>query len=332
MTMDSSVGDDEEDGRRGAWGAGGGGVVPRRTPFSIQVSANGSSGRSTPLAGGGGLAEDDVDEHMADWTSGSSGPAPPSVSTKFHDALQLPLQSHHSLMAPSMPSGRMRSGSYDHLMAVTSSISSARSGSASAVSSARSEDESPRISLPPGRAGAEFYLTPRDSARGEGAPPQSTEKRRWLARMSLLGDTGAGAVGFGSQAGGGDSKLAKVSQADDDATRLALGPDKWVYMEYLDWMGAEPLDANIDKGDIACHSCRNVIGQWTWVPTPRQCHAGALDTPVIRIHKAAVHQAEVPLDATPVCTPRPDPASTPRGGGEESEMVVTGGGGGYEAK
>ena len=53
-----------------------------------------------------------------------------------------------------------------------------------------------------------------------------------------------------------------------------------------------------------CRHCRRPIGSYTWTPTPRQRLYGRLEAPIFRIHKGVVHLADVPLDATPLNTPR----------------------------
>ena len=60
-----------------------------------------------------------------------------------------------------------------------------------------------------------------------------------------------------------------------------------------------------------CRHCRRPIGSWTWTPTPRQRLYGRLEAPIFRIHKGVVHLADVPLDATPLNTPRPNQDTAP---------------------
>lgn len=115
-------------------------------------------------------------------------------------------------------------------------------------------DYSPRIPIPPNRTNdslANMWSTNSPKDR-----PQSVEKRRWLARVSLL-------------QGNGDSKIAKLVEDDDDASHLALGSDKYLYLEYLDWMGTEIFQKNIDSGDLHCYSCNRIVGSYNWLPGPR---------------------------------------------------------------
>ena len=63
-------------------------------------------------------------------------------------------------------------------------------------------------------------------------------------------------------------------------------------------------DADKDSGDIRCRHCRREIGSWTWRPSARQCLGGRLEAPLFRVHRGVVHLADVPLDATPLGTPR----------------------------
>jgi hypothetical protein len=110
--------------------------------------------------------------------------------------------------------------------------------------------------------------------------PQSVEKRRWLARMKLLGGSNsrvssASRPSAPSSAGQGpgpsatigsatrrrnyerESKVAKIAADDDEATKRAL--DGFVagtcgvghlHLEYLDWMGSEVLSAAVDEGEV----------------------------------------------------------------------------------
>jgi len=273
--------------------------------------------------------------------------------------------------------------------------------------------------------------------------PESAEKRRWLARMSLLATSAGSRPASGSERSGpgaGSERspllpgrprsgtggnmpqgvasprlssasqtvalstgrprssssapaqlaagVAKMARDDDEALRLAYGADtfaysfdfddvagadtlcgdmagdgggaggadKYLYVEYLDWMdpdgailgtgnghGPGPDDDRDDKpaptgavdasppdprgglssssssssspaspplvgdknsGEIRCRHCRREIGSWTWRPSPRQCLGGRLEAPLFRVHRGVVHLADVPLDATPLGTPR----------------------------
>ncbi len=91
--------------------------------------------------------------------------------------------------------------------------------SATAAATADFSFDSPRIAFPPNLS---------SSYEGPWSPmerPQSAEKKRWLARANLLRE--------------GDSKVAKMAQEDDEASRLGFGHEKYIYLEYMDWMGED---------------------------------------------------------------------------------------------
>jgi len=167
-------------------------------------------------------------------------------------------------------------------------------------------DESPRIIIPPHK------LPPPEgwgSSTGSGNTPRphSVERRRWLARVSLLGYKPDGRSQEKES-----QKIEKLAKDDNDAADLAVaGKDKYINLEYLEWMGRDVLRSDIDKGDITCHRCSKTIGCWNWNPSDRICLDGLLEPPIIRIHKSIVQQADVMFDATPVSTPR-DLDITPR--------------------
>jgi hypothetical protein len=99
--------------------------------------------------------------------------------------------------------------------------------------------ESPRILLPP-----QVHL-------GAGQRPQSAEKRRWLARAYLLRE--------------GDSKVAKMAEEDFKASRAFHASDeKYLYVEYLDWMTEELFQPDVTDCEIRCHQCTRVIGACSW--------------------------------------------------------------------
>ena len=85
--------------------------------------------------------------------------------------------------------------------------------------------------------------------------PQSAEKKRWLARAYLLRE--------------GDTKVAKMAQDDDDASQLCLGPEKYIYLEYLEWMGEEMFQPGRNECEIKCGQCSRVIGGCTWDPNTK---------------------------------------------------------------
>ena len=137
--------------------------------------------------------------------------------------------------------------------------------------------------------------------------PQSAEKRRWLARINLL--RGVSLTGTSSSIGtdlmdiqqqqgdgsgnisssihddtsmcidnnnntttsnSGELKVAKLAEADDAAVQLIYaGPEKYFYLEYLDWMGTTILQPGVENGEISCSSCKNVLGNCIWHPSKR---------------------------------------------------------------
>lgn len=113
--------------------------------------------------------------------------------------------------------------------------------------------ESPRIPLPPHKVerSSFAYPSPRDR-------PQSAEKTRWLARVNLLGEGAGGEAGWGasSRSGQGQGRqghkgrgelIDKMSQDDDEAIKLGFGREKYIHIEYLEWMGDELLSGDIDE-------------------------------------------------------------------------------------
>lgn len=144
--------------------------------------------------------------------------------------------------------------------------------SGSAGPSTHSPLESPRITFPPRAARDSFtYPSPRDR-------PPSAEKRRWLARVNLLrsdaasGDIYSGSDGLSGQSSSkskSEMKVAKLSNDDDEAIKLGFGRDKYIHLEYLEWMGEDVLSQAIDEGELKCGYCKRVIGMWTWNPSDR---------------------------------------------------------------
>jgi hypothetical protein len=129
--------------------------------------------------------------------------------------------------------------------------------------------ESPRIPFPEKGARESFtYPSPRDR-------PPSAEKMRWLARVNLLRSDIPGSETYcdpdsepHSQSKS-ELKVAKLSNDDDEAIKLGFGRDKYIHLEYLEWMGEDLLSQSIDEGELKCGFCRRVIGSWTWTPTER---------------------------------------------------------------
>lgn len=112
-------------------------------------------------------------------------------------------------------------------------------------------DESPRVNLPPVRT------TENNSSAINGiwCRPKSAEQRRWLARMNLLKE--------------GDKRVQSIAEADILASQHAYKNDKYLYIEYLDWMGKDMFSLENDHGDFACPVCKNVVGKWMWTPSKR---------------------------------------------------------------
>jgi hypothetical protein len=99
--------------------------------------------------------------------------------------------------------------------------------------------ESPRILIPP------------QGPLGAGLRPQSAEKRRWLARAYLLRE--------------GDSKVAKMAEEDFKASRAYHASDeKYLYVEYLDWMSDELFQPEVTDCEVRCSQCSRVIGAASW--------------------------------------------------------------------
>eukprot|EP00602_Paraphysomonas_sp_CaronLab_P007957 CAMPEP_0185035108 /NCGR_PEP_ID=MMETSP1103-20130426/25857_1 /TAXON_ID=36769 /ORGANISM="Paraphysomonas bandaiensis, Strain Caron Lab Isolate" /LENGTH=709 /DNA_ID=CAMNT_0027572037 /DNA_START=248 /DNA_END=2377 /DNA_ORIENTATION=- len=166
------------------------------------------------------------------------------------------------------------------------------------VSSQLSPSESPRIPLPPRGARESFaYPSPRNR-------PPSAEKRRWLERVHLLNSSSPSDRMEHTAHPRGHEKVAKMSLDDDEAIKLGFGQDKYIYLEFLEWMGEDLLSPDIDSGELKCGHCRRVIGAWTWNPSSRHTMSGRLQVPIIRVHKNVVHEVDIPLDPTPIGTPR----------------------------
>ena len=136
-------------------------------------------------------------------------------------------------------SGLLRQGSGSRLSGAT----------ATAAATVEFSFDSPRIALPPGGAiGAGDY-------RSQLGRPQSAEKKRWLARANLLRE--------------GDSKVAKMAQEDEEASRILFGQEKYIYLEYLEWMGEDMFKPGVNECEIKCGQCTRAIGGCSWAPQPR---------------------------------------------------------------
>jgi len=116
---------------------------------------------------------------------------------------------------------------------------------------------------------------------------QTAEKRRWLARLSLLNSdkrtSSDPAVGSYEES----SNLGRLAKADDDATSLGIGSGKYIHLEYLSWMGDDLLLGQ-DEGDIRCNCCQNLLGSWSWVPHERHTMMGSLEVPLLRVIRDSV--------------------------------------------
>ena len=162
-----------------------------------------------------------------------------------------------------------------------------------------SVDDSPRIVIPPHRSIGTLgdWSTAFDR-------PQSVERRRWLDRVSLLQDS----VLERDMTASRDARVTKLAEEDDDASLLAIGKGKHIHLEYMTWMGSDILRKHVDAGDIRCPNptCQKTIGSYNWNPGSQQSLQGALDAPIIRVHKSVVHLGTFLLDVTPNATPRPE--------------------------
>ena len=94
---------------------------------------------------------------------------------------------------------------------------------------------------------------------------QTAEKKKWLARLSLLSGGGSGVpVSTAADSKGSynsnssynssytnsesnsynvqtEAKFAKLVQDDENALQASVGKEKYLYLEYLEWMGYNML-------------------------------------------------------------------------------------------
>ncbi len=136
--------------------------------------------------------------------------------------------------------------------------------------------------------------------------PQSAEKRRWLARVSLLKADSKDSMSRPPLVP--DAKAAKLA-ADDQGIVDVVDKGKHPYfcIEYLTWMGTDPLSGTWDEGKLECPGCGRTIGSWSW--RPQDCLSASqiiIGPPIFKALRGAVQLADLPLDATPMSTPRPD--------------------------
>eukprot|EP00597_Dinobryon_sp_UTEXLB2267_P001468 CAMPEP_0170069502 /NCGR_PEP_ID=MMETSP0019_2-20121128/8154_1 /TAXON_ID=98059 /ORGANISM="Dinobryon sp., Strain UTEXLB2267" /LENGTH=932 /DNA_ID=CAMNT_0010277565 /DNA_START=106 /DNA_END=2904 /DNA_ORIENTATION=- len=208
-----------------------------------------------------------------------SGGGTPSKSSKPHSPIAFGSNGSSTGFQHNQVSSRPSSATTTLYAGLQQHVSSS-SGSSCA-------DDSPRVMIPPHRVG-EVGWSPNDR-------PQSAEKRRWLARVNLL-----------REREGGDSKVAKMAEDDDNASMLAFGRDKYLCIEYLPWMGREVFQSNKDTGDICCSDCHKIVGSWQWKPSFKLLQNGKFEAPLFLIHKHVVHQSDLLFDSTPNNTPRHD--------------------------
>eukprot|EP01041_Mallomonas_annulata_P005503 gene5503-11091_t len=195
----------------------------------------------------------------------------------------VPSRSHHPLRNHTAPSLVVNNSA---MASPVSRNGLLKMGSFSALTSG---EESPRIPVPPGRYRDQVLATGSTHSYSNSPPSvvlQSAEKRRWLARFGLLKSEG-------------DAKVTQLAQQDEDVSQNITGDSSYIHIEYLDWMGEEPLSSDADRGAVMCGNCKTVIGTWFWNPTPRQSHNGMLEAPVFRVSKHSVREVGISLDATP---------------------------------
>ena len=134
---------------------------------------------------------------------------------------------------------------------------------------------------------------------GNNARPQSAERRRWLARVSLL--RADPKENIAKHPAVPDEKSVKLA-ADDQGVvdKHDKGEGQFFCIEYMGWMGMDPLTASVDEGKIECPGCTKPIGSWSWNPDPD----GKLEPPLFMAMRSSVKLADMPLDSTPMSTPR----------------------------
>jgi len=152
---------------------------------------------------------------------------------------------------------------------------------------------------------------------GKVARPQSAEKRRWLARVSLLKADSKQSIHTHPDVP--DAKSAKLAADDQGMVDVVeKGKQPYFTVEYLGWMGMEPLGTKCEEGKLECPGCARNIGSWSWVANS----GGGVGPPLFRALRSSVQLADLPLDATPMSTPRlsDPPQSDSTGGGEDGNM------------
>lgn len=130
--------------------------------------------------------------------------------------------------------------------------------------------------------------------------PQSAEKRRWLARVSLLKADSKDSMSRPPLVP--DAKAAKLAADDQGMVDIVdKGCLPFFCIEYLGWMGLEPLGDACDEGKLDCPGCGRMIGSWSWLEQD-----SSVGPPLFKALRNAVQLADLPLDATPMSTPRLD--------------------------
>jgi hypothetical protein len=184
--------------------------------------------------------------------------------------------------------------------------SSINEGDSAMVISSSPNDEETKTSVPPLRS-LGLVLPSNKTSSGR---PQSAEKRRWLARVSLLKADSKESIHTAPDVP--DAKAAKLA-ADDSAVvdHIERGKHPYFYIEYLSWMGREPLGISRDEGELECPGCSKKIGNWSWIDGGTNS-AGDVGPPLFKAFRSSVQLADLPLEATPMSTPRLESSNTPR--------------------
>jgi hypothetical protein len=162
------------------------------------------------------------------------------------------------------------------------------SGRRDSISSIFSED-SPYTITAPGNGTPSLLTTSKLSSSGTGKcmdRPPTAEKARWLARINLLLSNSNNSNSNNSPNTYTDdnnnnnnhikkdmsettTRINKIADDDDNAMYLAIGNEKFVYIEYMHWMGTDIFNLNMEQGEIKCYGCNKLIGVWTWLPNEK---------------------------------------------------------------
>lgn len=120
-----------------------------------------------------------------------------------------------------------------------------------------------------------------------------------------------------------NTSVAKLAEADEQACMGGSGAGKYVHLEYLEWMGRDILHSEKEEGDINCFNCQRMLGSWAWAPHPRHTLDGRVEAPLFRVLKHSVQLMGIPLDSTPLGTPRTPRPGSCIGGASESATEST---------